>query len=125
MKFREFTTKRGTKILLGKSAENNEELIKQTEPSEEVLHTKSPGSPFVNIKENPKFGDVKIAAIICARYSRDWRDNKKDVLVHRFKGKDTYKEKRMPKGTFGVKKFKTIKVKKKDILEFEKNAENR
>jgi len=25
------------------------------------------------------------AAIFCARYSQDWRNNKKDVMVHQFK----------------------------------------
>ena len=64
--------------------------------------------------------DIKEAAIICAKYSQDWRDNKKDVLVHIFLGKDIFKEKIMPEGTFGVKTFKEIKVKKADIEGFEK-----
>ena len=117
-KFREFVTKRGTKILAGKSAENNEELVKQVAPSEEVFHTATPGSPFVNIKGKPKFGDVKTASVICALYSQNWRDNKSDVLVHRFKGKDVYKNKAMKKGTFGIKKFKVIRVRKKEIKNF-------
>ncbi len=121
MKFREFATKRGTLILAGKSAENNEELVKQIAPDEEVFHTARPGSPFVNIKEKPKLGDIKTASIICARYSKDYRDNKTDILIHRFKGKDIYKDKTMKIGTFGIKKFKLIKVKKKLIEIFEKN----
>jgi len=116
-KFREFTTKRGTLILAGKSAENNEELVKQVKPDEEVFHTVAVGSPFVNIKGKPKFGDVKQAAIICARHSQDWRDNKRDILVHQFKGSSIYKTRGMKTGTFGVKKFKVIKVKKKWIEE--------
>jgi len=115
MKFREFATKKGTLILGGKSANNNEELILQVGKNEEVFHTAIPGSPFVNIKGKPKIGDIGQAAIFCARYSQDWRDNKKDVIVHRFKGKDIYKEKGMKPGTFGIKKFKKIKVKKKWI----------
>lgn len=120
MKFREFTTKRGTKILAGRTAENNEELIKQVGADELVFHTAKPGSPFVNIKGKPKFGDRKIAMIICARYSQDWRDNKEDVLIHQFRGKDIYKDKKMKTGTFGIKKFKVLKVKKLDIEKFEK-----
>jgi len=116
MKLREFVTKRETLILAGKSAESNEQLIAQVEPSEEVFHTVAPGSPFVNIKGKPKKGDLKEAAIICARYSQDWRDNKKNVKVHRFKGKDIYKNKLMKLGTFGVKKKKIIIVKKVDIM---------
>jgi len=121
MKFREFTTKKSTTILAGKSAENNEQLAKQIKPNEEVFHTAAIGSPFVNIKGKAKLGDIKQAAIICARYSKEWRDHKKDILVHRFKGKDIYKNKTMKPGTFGVKKFKVIKVKKKDILKLEKS----
>ena len=116
MKFREFETKRETLILAGKSAESNEKLIEQIKPSEEVFHTVAPGSPFVNIKGKPKKGDIKEAAIICAKYSQDWRDNKKNVRVHRFKGKDIYKNKLMKLGTFGVKNKKVIIVKKTDIL---------
>lgn len=115
MKFREITLESGIRILLGRNAENNEQLIKQVGKDEEVFHTMAAGSPFVNIKGKPKIGDLKQAAIFCARYSQDWRDNKKDVIVQKFKGKDIYKEKGMKLGTFGIKKFKKIKVKKKDI----------
>ena len=119
MKFRELISRQGTLILAGRNAKNNEELIAQVEKNEEVFHTAKPGSPFVNIKEKPCKGDIKKAAIFCARGSQDWRDNKQDVIVHRFKGKDIHKEKGMKLGTFGVKKFKRIKVKKKDIKKFE------
>ncbi len=59
---------------------------------------------------------------MCAKHSQDWRDNKKDVLVHYFLSNDVNKEKDMKTGTFGVKKFKEIKVKKEDILDFEKKS---
>jgi len=124
-KFREFVLDSGTKILCGKNAESNEALIQQVEPEEIVLHTKASGSPFVNIKDSGKSmienlfsDDLKKAAIICARYSQDWRDRKTDIIVHKFKGKDVYKDKKMPLGTFGVKKKKNMKVKKKDIEDF-------
>lgn len=119
-KFRELISKRGTLILAGKSAENNEELIAQIKPDEEVFHTEKRGSPFVNIKGTPKPGDILEAAIFCARYSHDYRDNKSNVIVHRFKGKDIYKEKNMEKGTVGVKKIKKIKI-KKSLIEEAKN----
>ena len=117
-KFRELVTGKGTLILAGRSENNNEDLVKQVEPSEEVFHTVAVVSPFVNIKGKPKLGDVKKAAIFCARYSKVWRDNKTDVLVHRFKGKDIYKSKGMKTGTFGVRNTKTIRVKKKWIEGF-------
>jgi len=120
MKFRELTTKAGTLVLAGKNASNNEELVAQVGENEDVFHTAKPGSGFVNIKGKAKRGDSKEAAIFCARYSQDWRDNKKNVEVHKFKGKDIYKKKGMKIGTFGVKRFKVIKVKKKDIEKWNK-----
>ncbi|MAH03525.1 hypothetical protein CMI39_01920 [Candidatus Pacearchaeota archaeon] len=116
MKFRELVPISGTTILAGKDAQNNEDLINQVRPSEEVFHTAAPGSPFVNIKGKPKRGDIKEAAIFCAIHSRDWKKNKKDVKIHRFKGKDVYKGKNMKLGTFGIKNFKVINVKKEEIL---------
>lgn len=116
---RKFITKKGTIILSGRNSKNNEELVSQVEKDEFVFHTESRGSPFVNVKGKPKRGDLKIASIICARYSKEWKNKKNDIIVHKFKGKDMYKEKRMPEGTFGVKKMKKIKVKKSDIKNFE------
>lgn len=119
-KFREFVTSRGLRVLGGKSDENNEELISQVGKGEIVLHTKSPGSPFVNIKGEPTKKDVLEAAVFCAKFSRDWRNNKSDVVVHVFNAEDIYKDPGMKKGTFGVKKFYEILVKAKDIKKFEK-----
>lgn len=119
-KFRELISKKGTLILAGKSAKNNEELVAQVKSNEEVFHTALPGSPFVNIKGEPKPGDIKEAAIFCAKYSQDYRDNKSDVVVNNFKGKDIYKRKDMEKGTFGVKKSKKMKIKKSLIEAFQK-----
>jgi len=119
--FRKFTTKNGKIILAGKNAESNEALILQVGENEEVFHTKEAGSPFVNIKGGAKKSDVKIAAIICARYSRDWKKNKKDVEVHQFKGKDIYKWEGMKVGTFGIREYKVIKVKKGEIEELIKS----
>jgi len=117
--FREYITKSGTLVFAGKDAKNNEELVAQIKPNEEVFHTAEVGSPFVNIKlTNLTAKDIREAAIFCAAYSKDWKKNKKDVLVHQFKGKDVYKKKDMKVGTFGVKKYKIIKVKKKDIIKF-------
>lgn len=121
MKFREFTTSSGKIVVGGKSAENNEDLIKQVEDYEVVLHTEKPGSPFVNIKcKRPSKSDVYEAAVFCAVKSQDWRDNKKDIVVHVFRGKDIYKERGMKLGTFGVRKKRKIVVKKGDVGGFGK-----
>jgi predicted ribosome quality control (RQC) complex YloA/Tae2 family protein len=120
MKFRELILSSGKLALAGKDAESNEELIKQVGKNEIVLHTEKPGSPFVNIKANAEETtkkDIKEAAIFCARYSQAWKKAKvkSDVEVHIFFGKDIFKLKDMKQGTFGVKKFKKIIVKKEDI----------
>lgn len=118
-KFRERITRSGNTLLAGKDSRGNEKLIAQVEPEEEIFHTQEKGSPFVNIKGKLNKGDLKEAAIFCAKYSQDWKKNCEDVIVHRFKGKHIFKEKGMKEGTFGVKKIKKIKVKKEWIEGFE------
>ena|SRR5271157_446335 len=118
MRFREFFTSSEKRVLAGRDEDSNEELVKQASPDEYVFHTAASGSPFVNIKSPWKKvtkNDIKEAAIFCASKSQDWRDNKNNVEVHYFLGKDISKEPLMKVGTFGVKKFKTIKVRKEDI----------
>jgi len=47
MKFREIELTNGKKILLGKNAEQNEELVNKFKGKDNVmLHTEKPGSPF-------------------------------------------------------------------------------
>jgi predicted ribosome quality control (RQC) complex YloA/Tae2 family protein len=123
-KFRVFVTSSGKIVFGGKSAENNEKLVEQVGPTEIVLHTIAPGSPFTNIKGKATKEDIRETAVFCAKYSRDWRDNKKDILVHVFRGADVYKENVMKTGTYGVKKFDKVRVKKADILKFEEELEN-
>lgn len=115
MKFREFTTSSGKLVLSGKDRETNEKLIERAEKNNWVLHTKEKGSPFAEIKGKATKKDIKETAIFIAKFSQDWKKNKKDVKVHYFKGKDIYKTKLMKLGTFGVKKFKEILVKKREI----------
>jgi len=121
-KFRNFTTSSGKLVLAGKNADNNEELISQISPDEDVFHTAKPGSSFVNIKlsknETASQNDIKESAIFCAAKSQDWRDNKSDVKVHWFKGKSISKRKEMNLGTFEVKNKKDILIKKQEIEKF-------
>jgi predicted ribosome quality control (RQC) complex YloA/Tae2 family protein len=126
MKAREYVLKTGTKIFLGKNSENNDELVDSYSRKENIiLHTSKPGSPFCVIEKlNPTKEEIKDSAIICASKSHDWRDNKSDVIVNIFTGKDVYKEKVMKSGTWGlVSKPKIIKVKKREIEELIKNTE--
>lgn len=107
-------------MIAGKNAEQNEQVIKQVEEEEIVLHTKEPGSPFVNIKGEASKEDIHEAALFCAKYSQAWKKAKtkpSKVEVHYFLGKDIFKEKGMKTGTFGVRKLKKILIKKEELLE--------
>jgi len=118
MKPREFKLKSGATIFLGKNSENNDELVTIYHGKENtILHTAKPGSPFCVIdKLNPTKEEIKQSALICASKSQDWRDNKGNVAIHQFTGKDVQKEKSMKSGTWGIKsKPKLIKVKKTEI----------
>ncbi|MEM2707517.1 MAG: NFACT RNA binding domain-containing protein [Candidatus Pacearchaeota archaeon] len=121
LKFRYFFTSKGNLILIGKNAENNELLIKKyTNKNEFVFHTKAPGSPFCVIKQDWKKIDKKEineTARICGVFSKEWKKGKKIIEVNYFLGKDIYKYKDMPIGTFGVKKIiGKIKVKSEIYL---------
>lgn len=120
MNFRKFCTTSGKTVLAGKNAEQNELIVAQSKDSEVVLHTKDPGSPFCNIKGKATPKDIKETAIFCASHSQKWKKSKKktDIEVHIFRGRDIFKDSTMKTGTFGVKRAKAVKVKKKDILEF-------
>lgn len=122
MKFREMKTSSDKLVLAGKDAESNEALIEQAGKDEIVLHTKAPGSPFVNIKGIASRKDIYEAGVFCAKYSQAWKKAKikKDIPVHWFRSKDIFKSENMKFGTFGVKRFKEIKVKREDIEKFGK-----
>lgn len=105
--------------MCGKDKEQNEKLVKEFMGKDNfIFHTLASGSPFcVILDEKPERKDKRETATICARYSQDWRDNKSNVQVHYFKGKDVYKDKKMKTGTFGVQGLSVIDVKKKWIEE--------
>ena len=120
MKFREYTTKSGVSIWIGRDKKQNEELVNLFIGKKNIImHTAASGSPFCIIDNlKPSKQDIKETSIVCARYSQDWRNHKTDVAVHVFSGKTIYKKNYMPLGTFGVQKHKIVKVKKEDILRF-------
>lgn len=118
MKFREFALKSETKIFLGKDENSNDDLMKEFKGKGNIiLHTVAPGSPFCVIdKLNPTKDEIKEAGIICASKSQDWRDNKRDVKMHVFSGKDIKKPFFSKAGSWKIiGKAKVIKIKKKDI----------
>ncbi len=117
--FREFVTLSGLNVFGGKDAENNDELVWEAKPKDVLLHTYMPGSPFVNIGEKASKSDIKEAAIFCAKYSQNWRNEKKDIVVNKFLRSDMNKSSKMKVGSWEVKKQKKIKVKNGDIIKFE------
>jgi len=118
VKFRKYCTSSGKDVVCGKDAEQNELIVAQSGDLESVLHTKAPGSPFCNIKGKATKKDIEETAVICAAHSKDWKQNKSNVEIHAFQGRNIFKEADMKTGTFGVKKAKSIKVKKEEILKF-------
>jgi len=121
--FRKYILDSGREILGGRTAENNDELVKGAGRNNVMLHTSAPGSPFVDVGEKPDKNDISEAAIFCAKYSQDWRDNKKDIVVNKFLRGDMDKSPKMKAGSWSVSKQDKIKVKKADILKFEKGLD--
>jgi len=126
--FREIELKPKIKVILGRNDENNDMLMKKFKGKENIiLHTVAPGSPFCVIEKlNPSKEIIASSGVVVAKYSQEWRNSKKDIDVNVFTGKDISKPLFSKKGTWKVKKLKKIKIKKKDILKFErKNAKNK
>ncbi len=113
--FRSFITSQNLLVLAGKNSEQNEQVIKQAEKGELILHTHAPGSPFCVIKapaQKVGTASLKEAAIFCAAFSKAFKHGSKSIGVHLFKKEEVYKTKAMPQGTFGVRKIlKRLSVK--------------
>ena len=114
-KYRWFYTSSNSLVVGGKSAEQNEELLKRLKAQKEnflLMHTVEPGSPFSVILVNkPKQSDIKESAIFTASFSRAWKQKKNKSNVDLFYLSDIFKLKSMKLGTWGVrKKIKTFSV---------------
>jgi hypothetical protein len=95
-RFRWFFTSSGKLVIGGKSAEQNEDVIKNyLYRNDLVLHTVQPGSPFAVVKagsEKITADDIHEAAVFCASFSRAWREGKLKVGIHIFKPEQITKE---------------------------------
>jgi hypothetical protein len=117
-KYKWFYTKSGKLVIGGKSAIQNDQLlrrIKEIPLDLIVMHTQEPGSPFSVILEDPKkvkSEDLEQRAIFTGCFSRAWRSKKKRTSVHIFKSSFLSKTKAMKSGTWRV----LGKVKKKSVL---------
>jgi len=118
--FRKFVASSGTRVFGGRDSENNDKLVWDAKPNDVMLHTSAPGSPFVNVGSEATKKDIKEAVVFCAKYSQNWRDSKRDVVVNVFVRKDMEKDGKMKNGSWSVKRQERMKVKKADILKYEK-----
>jgi len=120
-RFRWFITSSGKIVIGGKSAEQNEEVVKNHIDKEDIiLHTALPGSPFLVIKSEGKNiteDDVKEAAIFCASFSQQWKKGAKKTEIHVFAPAQIFKSRGDKKGTFNVSgNIKKIQAELKLIL---------
>lgn len=122
MNYRWFFTSEGKLVVGGKSEEQNEVVLRYfLKPDYTVMHTTSPGSPFMIIQtESPSKNDLNECAIFCACFSKEWKSENKLINIDVFSGKDIYKLKTMKVGTFGVKNRKQIKVKPELVIVIQK-----
>ncbi|MEK6800582.1 MAG: NFACT RNA binding domain-containing protein [Nanoarchaeota archaeon] len=127
-KYRWFYTLSGKLVLGGKSAAQNEELLKRLKKFSNdlyVLHTSSPGSPFSAIlsdKTKVSETDLEEVAIFTGCFSRAWREMKKNVSVDIFSTSSLSKDSSMKIGTWGVKsKIRRKLIKLSLVLTFQKD----
>lgn len=107
--YRWFFTSSGKLVVGGKSALQNDELLKKLKRKGEdhiAMHTSEPGSPFSIIladKKNIKSSDIEETAIFTGCFSRAWRSQKTKTTVDIFSLSQLYKLKIMKTGMWGVK----------------------
>lgn len=127
-KYRWMYTSSGKLVLGGKSAEQNEEVVRvlmdEVKKGKDylVMHTSAPGSPFA-ILYSDKYDvkDIEECAVFCASFSRAWRSGKRKVNVDIFYASQIFKDRGMKVGTFGVfKKIKSMEVGLKLCFEVQK-----
>jgi len=128
-KYKWFYTSSGKLVVGGKSAEQNDELLKRiTESDKEyyVMHTSHPGSPFCVVVENIKKTikkDLDECAIFTGCFSKAWKQRKKVTEVHIFKSNQLSKQKGMKTGTWRViGKVKKVQVNLKLALTKQKGV---
>lgn len=122
-KYRWFVTASGKKVIGGKSALQNDELLKHITAASEtylIMHTSAPGSPFSVILtplSTITKQDTEECATFTACFSQTWKTGKSSANVDIFKSKQVHKDKMMKAGMWRVTgTVKTLKVSLKLIL---------
>ncbi len=127
-KYKWFFTASGKLVVGGKSASQNDELLKKLKSLNKdfiVMHTSSPGSPFSAIladKKNVSKNDLEETAIFTGCFSKAWKQGKKKAEIHIFTLSQLEKADKMKEGTWQVKgKVKRISVPLKLVLAKQEN----
>jgi len=107
-KYRWFFTLSGKLVVGGKSAKQNDELLKKMKSlgkERMVMHTSEPGSPFTIIQSDMSEldqSDIRECAIFTGCFSKAWKDGKASTKVDVFKLSQLHKSPEMKDGTWGV-----------------------
>jgi len=107
-KYRWFQTSSGKLVVGGKSAAQNDSLLQELKKSNHeciVMHTSSPGSPFIVIladKKKVTKKDLQETAIFTACFSQAWKEKKRKTQVDIFNSSMLNKNSSMKQGTWSV-----------------------
>lgn len=107
-KYKWFFTSSAKLVVGGKSAKQNDELLKKIKSFDHeviVMHTSAPGSPFTIILDKPENvskKDLEEMAIFTGCFSREWKAGKKKAVVDIFRASQLYKNSSMKEGTWGL-----------------------
>lgn len=107
-KYKWFYTSSGKLVIGGKSASQNDDLLKTIKKLGQeffIMHTAEPGSPFSVILSDinkVKKSDLDESAVFTGCFSRAWRSGKKHAVIDIFSSTKLFKSKLMPAGTWGV-----------------------
>ena len=107
-KYKWFFTASGKLVVGGKSAAQNDELIKylkQQGKEHLMMHTSSPGSPFTCILAEPEKvskQDRVECAIFTGSFSQAWKSGNKSAIIDIFRLSQVTKRSGMKTGTWGV-----------------------
>lgn len=108
-KYKWFFTSSGKLVVGGKSAAQNDDLLKELKSKKTdymIMHTSQPGSPFsviISKIEDIKLADIEQTAIFTASFSRAWREGKQKAQIDLFNLSQIFKLKNMKVGMWGVK----------------------
>jgi len=108
-KYRWFKTSTKKIVIGGKSASQNDDLLKSLKRKAQsdytIMHTASPGSPFSVILSDlfSTEEDIKETAIFTACFSRLWKKQARKAEIHIFKLSQLSKSKKLKEGTWSVK----------------------